>query len=290
MRRYPGPVSAAAPAGIVTPEAVVLDFEIANIGSRLVAKAIDTLVQGGLALALFFASAAIGAVIGSIGIAGLFISLFVLLFVYPVAFETLWRGKTPGKAAMGLRVVTVEGAPIRFRHAAIRAFLGLIDIYTLSGAIGVITMLASARSQRLGDLVAGTVVLRERSGARTPTAVTFAPPPGCEPYVAALDVSGLTAADYTAVRAFLLRAGSLEPYRRYELARQLATPLLVRLRHTPPDWVTPELLLWCIAAAYQARQRWTPAQAPPAPPPSMTPPPSVAPPASPSGGGFTPPG
>src|SRR5258708_6662046 len=180
MRRYPGPVSITSPRGIVTPEAVVLDFEIANVGSRLVAKAIATAVQAALAIALVFASVAIGAVIGSIGVAGIFISLFVLIFVYPVAFETLWRGKTPGKAAMGLRVVTVEGAPIRFRHAAIRAFLGLIDIYPLSGAIGVITMLISARSQRLGDLVAGTVVWRDRSGASVPTAVTLASPPGDE--------------------------------------------------------------------------------------------------------------
>jgi uncharacterized RDD family membrane protein YckC len=262
---------------IVTPEAVVLEFETAGVGSRMVARIIDSVLQGLLLVALLLASAVVAAVAGSIGLAGVFVSLFAVVFIYPVAFETLWRGRTPGKAALGLRVVTVEGAPIRFRHAAIRAFLALIDIYLLSGAIGVVTMLASSRSQRLGDMVAGTVVLRERTGARMPTAVVFAVPPGYESYAASIDVNGLTASDYGAVRAFLLRAPSLEPARRYELARQIATPLLLRLRHTPPAWVGPEALLACVAAVYQYRSRPVPqgpqrqSPQPHAPPPFLPP-------------------
>jgi uncharacterized RDD family membrane protein YckC len=262
---------------IVTPEAVVLEFETAGVGSRMVARIIDSVLQGLLLVVLLLASAVVAAVAGSIGLAGVFVSLFAVLFIYPVAFETLWRGRTPGKAALGLRVVTVEGAPIRFRHAAIRAFLALIDIYLLSGAIGVVTMLASSRSQRLGDMVAGTVVLRERTGARMPTAVVFSVPPGYESYAASIDVNGLTASDYGAVRAFLLRAPSLEPARRYELARQIATPLLLRLRHTPPAWVGPEALLACVAAVYQYRSRPVPqapqrqSPQPHAPPPFLPP-------------------
>jgi hypothetical protein len=221
---------------------------------------------------LSLGSVAVAAVAGSIGLAGVFVGLFTVLFIYPVAFETLWRGRTPGKAALGLRVVTVEGAPIRFRHAAIRAFLALIDVYLLFGAIGVVTMLVSRRSQRLGDIVAGTVVLRERTGAPMPTAVVFTVPPGYESYAASLDVSGLSASDYGAVRAFLLRASALEPGRRYELARQLATPLLLRLRHTPPPWVGPEALLACLAAVYQQRSRPQPRVPEVSPPPPFLPP------------------
>ena len=265
------------PGTIVTPEAVVLEFETAGVGSRMVARAIDSAAQLLLLVILLLGSAAVAAVAGSIGAAGVFITIFCVLFLYPVASETLWRGRTPGKAALGLRVVTVEGAPIRFRHAAIRAFLALIDVYLLFGAIGVVTMLASKRSQRLGDIIAGTVVLRERTGAQMPTAVTFFVPPGYESYAASIDVSGLTASDYGAVRAFLLRAPSLDPARRYELARQLATPLLVRLRHTPPSWVSPEALLACVAAIYQQRTRPQP-QAPPASPPPPFPPPGERPP------------
>ena len=240
---------------IVTPEAVVLEFETAGVGSRMVARAIDAALQAVVFLALALGGVAIAAVAGSVGLAGVFVAIFVVLFGYPVALETLWRGRTPGKAALGLRVVTVEGSPIRFRHAAIRAFLGLVDVYLLSGAIGIVTMLLNRRSQRLGDIIAGTLVVRERTGAAMPTAVVFAVPVGYESYAASLDVSGVSVAEYGTVRAFLLRAASLDPARRYELARQLATPLLSRLRSVPPSWVGPEAVLACVAAVYQRRSR-----------------------------------
>jgi uncharacterized RDD family membrane protein YckC len=97
-----------------------------------------------------------------LGIALVLLLVFALQFGYPVGFETLWRGRTPGKAAMGLRVVTVEGAPVRFRHAATRAAIGLLELTGTAGAIAVIASLSSARGQRLGDLAAGTLVIRER--------------------------------------------------------------------------------------------------------------------------------
>jgi uncharacterized RDD family membrane protein YckC len=245
----------AADGGIVTPEGVVLQFSSADVGSRLVAKLIDLAIQAALLAALLVASAAIGSTVRPVGLAGVYLSLFVVLLVFPAAFETLWRGRTPGKAALGLRVVTVEGSPIRFRHAAIRAILGLIDFYLLSGAIAVLTILFTSKRQRLGDLLAGTIVLRERTGAGQSIPANFMVPPGFEAYAATLDVSGLSAMDYGAVRAFLLRAPSLQPAPRYELARQIATPLLGRLRHTPPPGVSPEALLICVAAVYQYRQR-----------------------------------
>jgi uncharacterized RDD family membrane protein YckC len=241
--------------GIVTPEGVVLQFSTADVGSRLVAKLIDLAIQGALLTALLLASAAIGSVIRPVGLAGLYLSIFIVVLVYPAAFETLWRGRTPGKAALGLRVVTVEGSPIRFRHAAIRAMLGLIDFYLLSGAVAILTTLFTSKNQRLGDLLAGTMVLRERTGAAQSVPATFYVPPGYESYAATLDVAGLSAADYGAVRAFLLRAASLQPAQRYDLARQIATSLLPRLHHTPPPSVSPEALLVCVAAVYQYRQR-----------------------------------
>ncbi len=118
-----------------------------------------------------------------------------------------------------------------------------------------LTILFTSKNQRLGDLLAGTIVLRERTGAGRSVPATFMVPPGYEAYASTLDVSGLSAADYGAVRAFLLRANSLQPAQRYDLARQIATPLLGRLRHTPPPWVSPEALLMCVAALYQDRQR-----------------------------------
>jgi hypothetical protein len=179
--------------------------------------------------------------------------LFLLIFGYPAAFETMWRGRTPGKAALGLRVVTIEGGPIRFRHAAIRSILGLVDKYLFTGMVGVVALLLTRRNQRLGDLVAGTIVLRERSGAGTPTAVRFDPPRGLEAFVASLDVARLGHEDYGTIRSFLLRAASLPPGARQHLAAQLAAPLVDRLQVTPPPGLPPEVFLVCVAAAHQLR-------------------------------------
>jgi len=249
--------------GIVTPEAVVLEFETAGMASRMLAALLDSAIQLLVLLAIVLAAAGLGTAgveLGGLGTAFLYVLLFLLLFAYPAGFETLWRGRTPGKAALGLRVVTVEGAPIRFRHAAIRAILGLVDKYALSAVPGVLALLLSRRNQRLGDLVGGTLVLRERSGAKAPQAIAFTPPPGLEGYTATLDVSALDRADYVTIRSFLLRSATLAPPARDALARQLATPLLARLRTTPPPGLPPELFLICVAAAHQRRH--APAAAP----------------------------
>jgi hypothetical protein len=178
----------------------------------------------------------------------------------------LWRGRTPGKAALGLRVVTTEGAPIRFRHALVRGVLGLVDFFVIGPEVGVLAVLLSRRDQRLGDMAAGTLVMRERSGARPTAPVAFGPPRGWEGYVYQLDVGRMSPGDYEAVRAFLLRARDLAPAARESLATRLATPVASRLAPPPPPGMAPELWLWCAAAAYQLRHggppqpQWGPPQ------------------------------
>ncbi|MGI8794093.1 MAG: RDD family protein, partial [Acidimicrobiales bacterium] len=171
---------------IVTPEAVVLDFETAGLASRLLSGAIDIAVQFLLLLVVIIGGVAVAEGFGGGGVAAaaVYFAIFLTLFGYPAAQETLWRGKTVGKAAMGLRVVTADGLPVRFRHAAIRSMLGLVDKFLASGAIGLIAILVSGRNQRLGDLVAGTIVLRERKASQAPVALAFPPPPGLEDYCA----------------------------------------------------------------------------------------------------------
>ena len=249
--------------GIVTPEAVVLEFETAGLASRLLSGFVDGLIQGLILVVFLFAAFGLGEVgldLGGLGTASLYVLFFLLVFGYPTVFETLWRGRTPGKAALGLRVVTIEGGPIRFRHAAIRAILGVLDKYVGSGLVGVVAVLVTRRNQRMGDLVAGTIVLRERSGARAPAAVRFAPPPGLEAYVASLDVARLGHEDYGTVRSFLLRAPSLSPAARAHLASQLAPSIASRLSTSPPAGLPAEVFLVCVAAAHQRRH----APAPPA--------------------------
>ena len=148
---------------VVTGEAVALELRPAALPSRIVAGGIDALLQ----LALL---AAFGLVIGiaasgtsEAGVAALVIVLLVVvLIVYPVAFETLLRGRTPGKAAMGLRVVRDDGGPIGFRQALVRGLAGAFverPGLTLFVA-GVATSLLNGTNKRLGDLLAGTVVLQ----------------------------------------------------------------------------------------------------------------------------------
>lgn len=242
--------------GIVTPEAVVLEFETASVGSRLVAFSLDALIQSALAIAFFVAFALTSELVGSMGwVGGAFVytTVFLVFFGYAPLFETFWRGRTPGKAALGLRVVTTEGAPVRFRHAAIRGALGLVDFWLLTGAVAVLSIMLTRRNQRLGDLVAGTLVLRERTGARSLRPVHFSVPHGLEAYAATIDPAGLRAADYATVRSFLLRAPSLTPAMRDPLARELAAPLTARLHHRPPPGVPAEAFLRCLAARYQER-------------------------------------
>jgi uncharacterized RDD family membrane protein YckC len=247
-------------ARMVTPEAVALEFRTANLGSRILAYLLDMVIVALGILVGLLAVALIGQ--ASDVVVPDWVALTIVLVLLPgwwlgyfIAFETLWRGRTPGKAALGLRVVTKEGGPVRFRHAAIRALLGLVDFLVMGGFFAVVFILLTRDNQRLGDLVAGTLVLRERSALAAPAPVSFAPPPGLEAYAATLDPSGIGTDGYLAVRTFLTRAPGLAPGPRSALAMQLANPLAAKLRPPPPAGISPEAYLRCVAAAYQRRQR-----------------------------------
>jgi uncharacterized RDD family membrane protein YckC len=256
---------------IVTPEAVVLDLEVAGIASRALAKAIDAAIQALLIIGLILAAGVLSTISEVLGVVVAIAGLAAAVFAYPAVLEWLWRGRTPGKAALGLRVHTVEGAPVRAVHAFTRSVLQLVDFFLPPGGLfAVLAALFSSRNQRLGDLVAGTVVLRERSAAGPPMSVTFPPPPGWEAYAASLDVSRLTDEQYQLIRAFLLRVGELDAGARLHLAQRIAGPVAARIGHTPPAGVHPEPFLVCVAAAHQRRHgvpsgppgpAWTPSGA-----------------------------
>lgn len=250
---------------IVTPEAVVLDFETAGVGSRSIAKLLDLFVQ----LAALFAvvmvlSVGIGSAGGGEALAAVVIaiSIFLILFGYPALSETLWNGKTLGKSAMGLRAVTREGAPIRFRHAAVRSVIGLVEVYAMS-FIAVLSATISRNNQRVGDLAGGTIVIRERTADRHAVSLAFYVPPGYETYAQSLDVAGLDAEQYRVIRSFLTRVLQLSPDARLAMALRLANPVATQLDHQPPAGIGPELFLVCVAAAYQQRHGGPPAAAAP---------------------------
>jgi uncharacterized RDD family membrane protein YckC len=256
----PGPVR-----GIVTPEAVVLDFETASVGSRALAQGVDIFVRLGLLFVLSFLIQIVFAIGGrTVAVVVAVIGGFLLLFGYPVFCEVRWNGKTVGKRALGLRVVTVEGAPVGIRHAAVRSMLAVVDFVLIPiGLVATVSVLLSRRNQRLGDLLAGTIVLREGSGAAFPVPVSFPPLPGYEGYARSLDVGGVTPEQYALLRSFLIRVNELTPAARAHLAARLAGPLASAMHHTVPPGVGNEAFLVSAAAAYQLRQGGPPVPLPP---------------------------
>ncbi len=246
---------AAVDAGLVTPEAVVLGLPVASVGSRGVAFVIDALIQLAMVVGLVFAAATVDT--GSLGWVGttiVLLALFMILIGYPVGFETFLRGRTPGKAALGLRVVTVEAGPVGFRHAAIRGALALVDFWMTSGAGAVVTALVTKRGQRLGDLAAGTIVVRERSGAGRVEPATFGVPAGGHDYVARVDASGLDERDYQAMRSVLV-GRRMDRARLDPLAVQVLQRVAGRVSPGPPAGMPPVDVLACLATAYQHRHR-----------------------------------
>jgi len=241
--------------GIVTPEAVLLELPTAGVGSRLLAGLIDAgVLAGGWLVAVVMAAAAFGGSESTGFDIAVAVTLFAGLLVYPVVIQLLMRGRTVGKAALGLRAVTTDGAPIRLRHALLRTMGGLVDHLIPPGGIaGVLFVLGTRRSQSVGDLFAGTIVIREPPRYLTPTAWWFAVPPGYGAYAEAIDPSPLTDAHYGLVREFLLRASTLTPTARAALGAQIADSLATVLRVRRDPRVHPEAYLLCVAARYQQR-------------------------------------
>ena len=238
--------------GIVTPEAVVLEIERAGVPSRVLAITLDFLALGLVWILLALAATA---ALGDLdGIAGAVIALLLSVGLYLAwfcGFETWWQ-RTPGKAALGLRVVSTDGTPVRFVQSFLRAIVGLVDFLLLPfGFIAVASSLLSPRDQRLGDVAAGTLVVRDRTATRLAVPAQFPIPYGFDAYVNGLDLGAMTEAQYGVLRNFLLRAHQLSPLARAQLAVRLANPMSRVLRHDPPRNLHPETFLVCVVAAWQ---------------------------------------
>lgn len=240
--------------GIVTPEAVVLDVETAGVAARVFAGLIDFVIQVGI----YFVSVLLLSILGVVAPSSLNLGVVLLLaFVmmgYPVLSESLMRGRTIGKKAMGLRAVTLEGAPVRLRHTLLRMMGGLVDRYLPPlGVTGLLFVLGSSRHQRVGDLLAGTMVIRDPDRTLLPPAVWFPVPPGQEAFAATIDPTSMTDEQYTVIRSFLMRNRELSADARYALASDLAARAARTLHHDGYSRVHPEAYLLCVISRYQRR-------------------------------------
>jgi uncharacterized RDD family membrane protein YckC len=232
---------------IETPERVPLHFALASIGNRFLACAIDHTLQV-LTLALILIAAAILANFSRLEntiesapkwvYAVMIILLFLIFAGYFAFFEWLWSGQTPGKRWMKLRVIREDGRPIGFFEAMVRNLLRNFDIMPSPFySIGLISVFATDRDQRVGDLVAGTVVVREREAEAPEFAEVFASPVSdpalrrsWKPVPFAADVNLLTETEIQVVEGFLRRRWDLKDYPRQWMAWRVAMPILFKLR------------------------------------------------------------
>jgi uncharacterized RDD family membrane protein YckC len=238
---------------IETPEGVSLQLALAGVGSRFAAAVIDWLIQA----AIFIALLIVLVQVGDVGLAIFAVVSFLLLFGYDVAFEVLASGRTPGKRANGLRVVREGGRPITFTASAIRNLIRVIDLLPGTYLVGAISVIVSPRNQRLGDLAAGTLVVRDRPRRRREREVPWRDQRAEQAERAAAaastwDVSAVGQEELVAVRKFLDRRYDLTTDARMQLAATLAEPLRAKVAGAP-EGLAAETFLERLAAAKAAR-------------------------------------
>ncbi|QQG86151.1 RDD family protein [Mycobacteroides chelonae] len=236
---------------LVTGDAVVLDVKVAQLPVRVVSTFIDIFVQvillyAGIFVVAFSLSQFDEALAGALSIA-----YSVLALVgYPVIWEMSTRGRSLGKMAMGLRVVSDDGGPERLRQAVIRALAAVVEIFMFMGAPAVISSLVSAKGKRLGDIFAGTMVISERGPKLPPPPVM--PPPLAE-WAQTLQLSGLTTEQANLARQFLNRAGQLAPQTRDQMLYQISTDVLASIAPPPPPGTPPQFMLAAVLAERHLR-------------------------------------
>ncbi|MEV7197800.1 RDD family protein [Streptomyces sp. NPDC093510] len=238
---------------LVTGEAVALELRPAKLPSRALAVLIDLVVAWAVYLAVTLGILASTASLDEAAAAAVAVAGFVLLLVGgPIAVETLSHGRSLGKLACGLRVVRDDGGPIRFRHALVRGAIGVVEILLTFGVVACIASLVSARGRRLGDVFAGTLVVRERVPAGQ-AAFVPPPPPWLVGRFSGLDLSGVPEGLWLAIRQYLTRMQQLDPQVGWAMAERLAGDLAERTGAPAPHGVPPAAYLAAVVHERQAR-------------------------------------
>jgi uncharacterized RDD family membrane protein YckC len=257
---------------MVTGDAVVLDVSIAQLPVRAISAFIDVTVM--------FVGYLVGVLLAATvltqfddALAGAVIVIFTVLTLvgYPLIFEVTTRGRSLGKMAMGLRVVSDDGGPERFRQALFRALSSVIEIWLFFGGPAVICSLLSPSGKRIGDVFAGTMVISER-------APRLSPPPSMPPalawWAASLQLSGLRPESAERARQFVSRAAQLDPAVRGQLGYRICAEVVGQVSPPPPPGAPAELVLAAVLAERHRREllRLQAAPVVPGPPPGHPPP------------------
>ncbi|MFD9245137.1 RDD family protein [Streptomyces sp. NPDC059556] len=239
---------------VVTGDAVVLGLQPARLPSRALAVLIDLVVVWAVYLLITLGLAVATASLDEAAVTAVSIASFLLILVgAPIAVETLSHGRSLGKLACGLRVVRDDGGPIRFRHALVRGAMGVVEILMTFGVVACVASLVSERGRRLGDVFAGTLVVRERIPAARALAVP-PPPPWLVGRFAGLDLSAVPESLWLEIRQYLTRARELDPAVGRRLAERLADELVARTGTPPPPGVPADAYLAGVVAERQTRE------------------------------------
>ena len=239
--------------GILTGEGVLLEASPAAFASRMLGGFID-------AAAYVVGTIAVVSVVGALGAnpdaysGKIFtvLGLVVVLVIVPTTIETLTRGRSLGKLAMGMRIVRDDGGSVTVRHAMVRALVGVFELWLTLGVVAIITSAVHPRGKRLGDMLAGTYSARVRG--RKAVAVTIGMPPQLYGWAATADIARLPDGLALAVRQFLGRARMLHPASRVELGTRLTHQVQAYVRPLPPPGVHPEDFLAAVIAERRSRE------------------------------------
>ncbi|GAB7033161.1 RDD family protein [Streptomyces sp. NPDC021749] len=240
---------------LVTGEAVVLGLRPARLPSRGLAVAVDVAVAWSVYIAVSMMLVSATSSMDSAAVAAVSVATFLLVQVgIPIVIETLSHGRSLGKVICGLRVVREDGGPIRFRHALVRGAMGAIETVLTMGVVAAIASLVSARGRRVGDVFAGTLVIRERMPAAEVGAALPPPPPWLVAELGALDLSRVPDGWWLTVRQYLARTGQLDAQAGAAMAGRLAEDLRGFTGVPVPAGVHPVAYLAAVVGERQGRE------------------------------------
>jgi uncharacterized RDD family membrane protein YckC len=239
---------------VVTGDAVVLEVRVAQMPSRFLALLIDIAVQLTILVVAFLVLEAFSPITDPALYAAVSITFVVLVLVgYPVIWETSTRGRSLGKLALGLRVVSDDGGPERFRQALFRGLAGVPEFWMFSGAPALISSLISPQGKRLGDLFAGTIVISERAPREAGQAIVMPPPLAA--WAATLELSQLPDEVTAAARQYLLRWHDLSPQIQHEMGIRIATQVAAFVSPAAPAGVPAHAYLSAVLAERRRREQ-----------------------------------
>ncbi|WP_129338210.1 RDD family protein [Cellulomonas endophytica] len=241
--------------GILTGEGVLLDARPASFASRLLAAVLDLLALLALGIGVGVVLASTGFEVRDEATARILSVVLIagVTVVLPTAVDTLSRGRSLGKLAVGIRIVRDDGGPITFRQALVRALVGLVELWATGGVVGLLTSMVHPQGKRLGDLLAGTYGVRVRGRTRRPQPVAM--PPHLQWWAGRADVARLPDGLALAVRQFLARARTLHPASRVALGTELTAQVQRYVRPLPPPGTHPEDFLAAVVAERRERER-----------------------------------